>query len=540
MLQLTQCKLPYREAAQENLQENLIRKIAHTLHISEGEIRQLSIVKKSIDARKKPSVYMTYTVRFFVAQEDKVWKRNQKNNSLTRLSKSSESSLWEKIQTLESDEKIIIVGAGPAGLFCAYYLSLCGLHPTILERGAPMEERVKDVERFWEKEILDSDSNVSFGEGGAGTFSDGKLNTGVKDRSGRKRFILESFVRFGAGEDILYDANPHIGTDVLRQVIVAMRKEMEQMGCTFLFHTTLTDLQINEGELTGVVICHENREKVLPCKRLVLAIGHSARDTFSMLYEKGMNISQKAFAIGARIEHRQEDIDIAQYGVRDELLPAAPYKLTGKTSDERGVYSFCMCPGGYVVNASTEQGGLVVNGMSNVARDSGYANSAIIVTVTPEDFGSSHPLAGVEYQRKYERRMFELCDGRIPVQRYEDFVHDRQTTSCGKVQPCVKGKWQLANLRQALPKSIIDGMIEGIGQFARRIQGFDDGDTLLLGLESRTSSPIRIERDEDFESLSWRRVYPCGEGAGYAGGIMSAAMDGLRIAMKIQEKLGET
>lgn len=531
MLQLTQCKLPYREATRENL----LRKVARTLHIAEEEILQLDIVKKSIDARRKPDIYIAYTVHIRTKREESIWKKNQKNIRLTQVGK--EPSLWKGIQPLLVKENIVIVGAGPAGLFCAYYLSLCGLHPTLIERGAPIEERVRDVEKFWKEEVLNVNSNVSFGEGGAGTFSDGKLNTGVKDRTGRKQFVLESFVRFGAGENILYDANPHIGTDVLREVIVAMRKEMERLGCTFLFHTTMIDIQWQEQKLTGVCVCRKGKERMLSCERLVLAIGHSARDTFSMLYDKGMTISQKAFAVGVRVEHRQEDIDRAQYGVLDELLPASSYKVTGKTSGGRGVYSFCMCPGGYVVNASSEEQGLVVNGMSNVERNSGYANSAIVVTVDTEDFGSEHPLAGVAYQRKYERQMYALCDGQIPVQRYEDFVQNRKTIACGKVQPCVKGKWQLANLRQALPKSIVDGMIEGIEQFSHRIRGFDDGDTLLLGLEARTSSPIRMERDGEFESLSWQRVYPCGEGAGYAGGIMSAAMDGLRVAMKIQEKL---
>lgn len=531
MLQLTQCKLPYREATRENLRS----KVAHTLHISVEEIQQINIVKRSIDARKKPDIFFIYTVHISVDKEDKVWKKHRGNSNLSQVKEVP--SLWDEIQPMEQRENIVVVGAGPAGLFCAYYLSLCGLHPIVIERGAPIEERVRDVEKFWQEGILDEESNVSFGEGGAGTFSDGKLNTGVKDRTGRKQFVLESFVRFGAAEDILYDSHPHIGTDVLRQVIVAMRKEMEQQGCVFLFHTKLTDIQWQGQRLNGVSVEQRGEEKFISCQKLILAIGHSARDTFSMLYEKGMSITQKAFAVGARVEHRQSDIDRVQYGLVDDMLPASPYKLTGKTSEERGVYSFCMCPGGYVVNASSEHGGLVVNGMSNVKRDSGYANSAIVVTVTPEDFESDHPLAGVEFQRQYERQMYELCEGDIPVQRYEDFVRNQKSESCGKVQPCVKGKWQLANLRQALPKSIVNGMIEGMGQFAHRIHGFDDGDTLLLGLESRTSSPIRMERDEEFESLSWRQVYPCGEGAGYAGGIMSAAMDGLRIAMKIQEKL---
>ncbi len=531
MLQLTQCKLPYREATRENL----IRKAAHTLHLEEEEIIGLEIVKKSIDARKKPDIFVTYTVRFSTAGEEHIWKRNRKNKRLSRVEK--EPSLWNKIHPLPDEEKVVIVGAGPAGFFCAYYLSLCGLRPLLIERGAPMEERVRDVERFWQEGLLNSESNVSFGEGGAGTFSDGKLNTGVKDRTGKKRFILESFVRFGADENILYDARPHIGTDVLQRIMIAMRTEMERLGCTFLFHTRMSDIKQKDGRLTGIVTVRGGNEIFLPADRLVLAIGHSARDTFSLLLEKELSISQKAFAVGARVEHCQSDLDKAQYGIEDSMLPASSYQLTAKTADGRGVYSFCMCPGGYVVNASSEQEALVVNGMSNAKRDSGYANSAIVVTVSPEDFGSEHPLAGVEFQRRCERKMYAICGGKIPVQRYEDFVMNQKTSSLGKVQPCVKGRWHLANLREALPKSIVNGMIEGMEQFAQRIAGFDDGDTLILGLESRTSSPIRIERDENLESLTWKRIYPCGEGAGYAGGIMSAAMDGLRIAIKIQEKI---
>ncbi len=531
MLQLTQCKLPYREETRENL----IRKAAHTLHLEEEEIIGLEIVKKSIDARKKPDIFVTYTVRFSVAGEERIWKRNRKNTRLSRVEK--EPSLWNKIHPLPDEEKVVIVGAGPAGFFCAYYLSLCGLRPLLIERGAPMEERVRDVERFWREGVLNSESNVSFGEGGAGTFSDGKLNTGVKDKTGKKRFILESFVRFGADENILYDARPHIGTDVLQRIMIAMRTEMERLGCTFLFHTRMSDIKRKDGRLTGIVTARGGDESFLPADRLVLAIGHSARDTFSLLLEKEFLISQKAFAVGARVEHCQSDLDKSQYGTVDSMLPASSYQLTAKAADGRGVYSFCMCPGGYVVNASSEQGALVVNGMSNAKRDSGYANSAIVVTVSPEDFGSEHPLAGVEFQRRCERKMYALCEGRIPVQRYEDFVINQKTSLLGKVQPCVKGRWSFANLREALPKSIVNGMIEGMEQFAQRIAGFDDGDTLLLGLESRTSSPIRIERDENLESLTWKRIYPCGEGAGYAGGIMSAAMDGLRVAIKIQEKI---
>ncbi len=531
MLQVSQCRLPWQEASVEKLKQ----KVSKMLKLPQEEMTDFKIVKKSIDARKKPEIFMNYCVRFCCRRENEVLRKNHKNNRLSKVKK--ESSLLSHISSISSSERIVVTGAGPAGLFCAYYLSLCGLRPVIIERGAPMEERTKDVEQFWQKGILKPDSNVSFGEGGAGTFSDGKLNTGVRDRTGRRQFILDSFVKFGAGEEILYDAKPHIGTDVLRNVIVAMRREMQERGCQFLFHTKVTGLKSSEGRLEGVGLTSSEGEQFLPCDRLVLAIGHSARDTFAMLKEQNIAMSQKAFAMGVRIQHRQEDIDRAQYGIVDSRLPASPYKLTGKTSDGRGVYSFCMCPGGYVVNASSEEGGLVVNGMSDVRRDSGNANSAIVVSVEPEDFGSEDCLAGVVFQRRYEKLAYELCQGRIPVQRFEDFCQNEQSVYTGNVEPCVKGDWDFANLRKSLPNFVIDGMIEGIGQFAEKIEGFDEKDTLLLGLESRTSSPVRIERNEEFESISLTGLYPCGEGAGYAGGIMSAAMDGLRVAMKIQEKL---
>lgn len=531
MLQLAQCRLPYQSASLDDVK----RKIAKVLQVAGDDIGDIRILKRSIDARKKPEIMVSYTVSFHCRNEKEVWHRNKNNRNLSQGKETV--SLFSQIRPVSRLEKVVVVGAGPAGLFCAYYLTLCGLKPVLLERGAPMEERTKDVERFWQEGVLCQESNVSFGEGGAGTFSDGKLNTGVKDRSGRKQFVLESFVKFGAGEDILYDARPHIGTDVLRHVIVAMRHELQKNGCEFLFHTKMTGLQQEAGRVSGVRVQREGREEKILCDRLVLAIGHSARDTFVLLRDQGIVMNPKAFAVGVRVQHRQEDIDRAQYGVVDDRLPASAYKLTGKTTDRRAVYSFCMCPGGYVVNASSEQGGLVVNGMSNASRDSGNANSAIVVSVEPEDFKSEDCLAGVAFQRQYEQLAYKLCQGRIPVQRFDDFCRDRKTEKTGKVEPCVKGEWKLANLRKALPKFVVNGMIEGIGQFAKKIKGFDEGDTLLLGLESRTSSPVRIERDADFESISLRGMYPCGEGAGYAGGIMSAAMDGLRVAMKIQQTL---
>lgn len=544
MLQISQCNILYQKDSPGYRKQ----KLAKRLHISASDIQELHIVKKSLDARKKPEIYVTYTFHFSVRNEKEVLRRNNRERNLTQVKE--EPSLWQRIDQHRNGGKtdkqhIVVVGAGPAGLFCAYYLSLCGFHPILVERGAPMEERTDDVKRFWEKGELDEESNVSFGEGGAGTFSDGKLNTGVKDRTGRKQFVLESFVRFGAREDILYDAKPHIGTDILRTVIINMREELLRQGCEIQFHTRMKDLVIKEGAIRGILAERRSsldavtEEKIL-CDRLVIATGHSARDTFALLKEHSVAMSPKAFAVGARVQHRQADIDFAQYGVVDDRLPVSPYKLTGRTTDGRGVYSFCMCPGGYVVNASSESGGLVVNGMSDADRDSGNANSAIVVTVEPEDFGSIDVLAGVEFQRKWEMAAYELCQGRIPVQRYGDFKKNRVTQTAGKVRPCVKGNWIYADLHKILPKFVINGMIEGMEQFDRRLSGFADEDTLLMGIETRTSSPVRIERDAEYVSLSVKGLYPCGEGAGYAGGIMSAAMDGLRIAMKIEELGGQT
>jgi len=532
MLQYTQCKVSYKKQTLEHIK----KKVANKLHISPEELKDFRIIKKSIDARKSPDIIFTYTVQFSVADENRLLFKNKRDKNLSKAVK--EPNLLDNICEVQSKKKIVVVGAGPAGLFCAYYLSLCGLSPVIIERGATIEERTKDVERFWQTEELNTESNVSFGEGGAGTFSDGKLNTGVKDKTGRKQFVLHSFVKFGARENILYDSKPHIGTDILRNVIVNMREEMKVKGCEFYFHTKMTGLHIENKVLKGIYVESLNGGKrEILCDAMVLAIGHSARDTFSMLKNENVSMSKKAFAMGVRVQHKQSDIDLAQYGILDEDLPVSPYKCTGKTKDGRGVYSFCMCPGGYVVNASSEKGGLVVNGMSNADRDSGNANSAIVVTVEPEDFGGEDCLAGVEFQRKFEREMFDLKQGKIPVQCYGDFVNDKETISCGTVLPCVKGNWAYANLRKALPNFIVNGMIDGMEQFQKKIKGFANEDTLLLGVETRTSSPVRIERDENFVSLSTEGLYPCGEGAGYAGGIMSAAMDGLRVAMKIQQNL---
>lgn len=540
MLQYQQCKLEYTKDSKEEL----IKKTAGQLRMQPEEIHNFKILHKSLDARKKPELYYTYTVAFTCQDEEKILQRNRRNKNLSVFMPVPDlhEIVKEAKKNAGEEEKIVIVGAGPAGLMCAYFLAQCGKKPLIIERGGSMWERVDKVSKFWEKGELDEETNVSFGEGGAGTFSDGKLNTGVKDKTGKKAFILDTFIRHGAPEEIGYLSKPHIGTDELRKVILSMRETITELGGTYRFHTRFTGMiekmcQTVEGAgktLTGIRVCDEkgNEEEIF-CDRCVLAIGHSARDTFECLRNAGIPMKQKPFAVGVRVEHSQKKINESQYGMDDGRLPAADYKLTGKTSDGRGVYSFCMCPGGYVVNASTEAGMTAINGMSNHARDSARANSAIIVTVDERDFESTDVLAGVVFQRELERRTFEAAHGKIPVQRLGDFEAGRSTAGLGENLPSTKGGYEPANVKKILPPFVADGIMEGIRQFGRKIKGFDDEDTLILGTETRTSSPVRIVRDALLESEGMKGLYPCGEGAGYAGGIMSAAMDGLRVALQI-------
>ncbi|MCR5691788.1 MAG: FAD-dependent oxidoreductase [Eubacterium sp.] len=533
MLVYSGLKLDYKHQSLGEIRE----KLAKELRCSPEEVRNLRIEKKSLDARKKPDLYYVYQVAFQVKGETAFLKKRGKNRNLKLHDPVIDLYSMAREAKACGDHKIVVVGMGPAGLFCAYYLALLGLKPRLIDRGKAVEERSQDVEKFWQEGILNPESNVSFGEGGAGTFSDGKLNTGVKDKTGRRKFILETFVRFGARENILYDSKPHIGTDVLRSVVKNMREEIMALGGQVSFSTKMTDLILEGDRVVGLKVENDRGTEEIPCQRLILALGHSARDTFAMLLDRKVSMEQKAFAMGVRVQHRQEDIDLAQYGILDPALPPSPYKCTAQTEDGRGVYSFCMCPGGYVVNASTEEGGLVVNGMSDADRDSKNANAAILVAVRPEDFGSQDLLAGVEFQRKLEKEMYQVCQGKIPVQTYGDFCRGTLSPKLGRVSPCVKGKWDFGQVDKSLPKFMRNGIINGMVEFGKRIQGFDSQDTLVLGLESRTSSPVRILRGKDFQSLSLRGLYPCGEGAGYAGGIMSAAMDGLRVAMNIQSEL---
>lgn len=524
--------------------DQLRRKTADILRVKESRFCTFTVVRQSIDARKKPDVFYSYVVEVGMDREESVCARVKGNQAVL-----TQKTVYcfpvggsRKLLT-----RPVIVGMGPAGLFCGYYLAKHGYRPILLERGAAVEERMQDVEDFWKGGLLKPDSNVQFGEGGAGTFSDGKLNTLVKDKDGRNREVLQTLVQFGAKESILYEAKPHIGTDVLCSVVRNMREEILKLGGEVRFHNRMTRILTDSGHITGVEV---NGSQVIPCSQVVLAIGHSARDTFSMLYEEQVPMESKAFAVGLRVEHPQSMINETQYGSADPgALGAAPYKVTAQTTLDRGVYSFCMCPGGYVVNASSEEGRLAVNGMSYSGRDGRNANSAVIVAVTPKDFGSDHPLAGIKFQRILEEKAYRLGQGKIPVQRYGVFRRcveeeksqeqlsalEREAAVKDDLQPQNKGGFIWADVSRILPSELNRAFVEGMTAFGRQIPGFDREDALLSGVESRTSSPVRIPRGEDLQSCV-KGLYPCGEGAGYAGGITSAAMDGLRTAEAIAQE----
>lgn len=519
MIKLSQLKVlvPEKDTDLKNL-------ILKKLRIKETDLTDYKILKKSVDARKKPEIYLVYTVAASVKGEESLLKKHNKDANINKYCEND-----YKIPESKSDNtRPIVIGTGPAGLFAAYALALAGLNPIVFERGKEVDERTSDILDFWKTGVLNTASNVQFGEGGAGTFSDGKLNTLVNDKNGRNSFVLNTFVKFGANSNILYDAKPHIGTDVLKEVIKNLRNEIITLGGSFYFNTQVTDFIIENNSLTAIVA----DGKIYKSNYFVLAIGHSARDTFYKISESKIKIEAKDFAVGFRIEHPQEMISQSMYGDKYRFLEPAPYKLTSNLTNGRGVYSFCMCPGGYVVNASSEPNKLVVNGMSYSKRDSKNANSAIVVTVGSNEFDKSNPLSGIEYQRKIESKAFELADGKIPQQLYQDYILGKNTLSYGDFSSEAKGNTGFALLSDIFSQEIRQSIIDAIASFGNKIKGFDRPDAILSGVESRTSSPVRIPRDELFES-NIKGLYPCGEGAGYAGGITSAAMDGLKVAEAI-------
>ena len=530
MIRISQLKLPV-----EHTESQLKEKMAKELRIPVEQIQSYEIVKRSVDARKSPITFV-YQLDVKTPQEKKILGRSRHNNI---MSTNPVKYLFPEPGDRPLKDRPVVVGSGPAGLFCGYMLAKHGYRPLILERGDEALVRKEKVDQFWKTGVLDLNSNVQFGEGGAGTFSDGKLNTLVKDPVGRNKEVLRLFVEAGAPSSILYEQKPHLGTDLLIEILQNLRSQIEDMGGEFRFRSQLTDLRIEDGQVTALQI---NGKEWHQAQVVILAIGHSARDTFSMLHQKPLLMQSKAFAVGVRIEHPQEMITRSQYGEKAPgILGAASYKLTHKGSDGRGVYTFCMCPGGYVVNASSEEERLAINGMSYQARDGKNANSAVIVTVTPEDFRGyhqgegSHVLDGIAFQRRLEELAYQSCQGKVPVQLFQDFMKNRRSTDIGEVDPCIMGRFELANVREFLPPVIGDAICEGVQAFGHRIHGFDRPDAVISGVESRTSSPVRIVRDEEKVS-SVKGVYPCGEGAGYAGGITSAAMDGLLAAEAVCKK----
>ena len=529
MIRITQIKVDAKlvQVSPENEIDYLIKAVSKALRVDAKEIETCKIVKKSIDARKKPELNYIYTVDILINDEEAKLKRSKNPNASLAKDNLYQYTLTG---TKPLKNRPVVIGTGPAGLFCAYLLAKEGFRPIVLERGYDVDKRVEEVNRFWETNQLNQVSNVQFGEGGAGTFSDGKLNTVVKDALGRHRFVFETFVKHGAPEEILYQNKPHIGTDRLREVVKNMRKQILDWGGEVRFESQVTDFIIKDDKINGVIV---NHKEAIDAEVVVLAIGHSARDTFETLYNKGFAMEKKPFAIGVRVEHPQDIINSSQYGNPGYKMPAADYKLTYQASNKRGVYSFCMCPGGFVVNASSEEGHLVVNGMSNYLRDEKNANSAIIVTVTPEDFDSEDPLAGVHFQRKWEKAAYEAAKGLVPIQLYGDLKENKVSTELRSVTPNIRGQYGFADLRNCLPKYVIETILEGMEYFDSKIKGFANPDAVLIGVETRTSSPVRIVRDEMFES-NIKGLYPCGEGAGYAGGITSAAMDGMKTFENIR------
>lgn len=513
-----------------HLDENetsLPQKIAEILTIPASSLTSWRIIRKGIDARRKPDVLRVYTVEFECGKEGDIL---ESNRHLANLSAVDPISPLE-IAKCSSRPKVVVVGMGPAGLFAALTLAEAGVAVTLVERGKSVRERLCDVQSFQSEGQLNPDSNIQFGEGGAGTFSDGKLTTRL-NHPGMRR-VLKRLVEFGAPQEILWQAKPHIGSDRLRAVLVKFRHHLQSLGVDIRFSNCLSGVETQNGCIRAALL---NERDVIPCDALILAVGHSARDTYQLLADHRVALAQKPFAIGLRVEHPRELINQIQYGMKSHPhLPTADYRLAWNDSETgRGVYSFCMCPGGVVVNAASEAEGIVVNGMSDYNRNASRSNSALVVTVATDDFSSADALAGVEFQRTWERAAYQLGGGdwHAPAQPLLEFLHGRG----GKIDSSCRPQVVHADLTLCLPDFVTTGLRRALPQFNRRMRGFVGSEATLVGVETRTSAPLRILRDNDGESLSHKGLYPAGEGAGYAGGIMSAAIDGMKVAATIINK----
>ncbi len=524
MIRINEIKLPlnYKE-------EDLLKSVAKALSCDKKVIDRISLYKRAIDARKKSDVHFTVSVDVYV---------NSDENKIISRAKNAKATITQKYQYIQPMPKYIphnspvVVGAGPAGLFATLILARAGLKPILIERGKDVDARTQDVNNFWNNSVLDTTSNVQFGEGGAGTFSDGKLNTGTKDT--RARFILEEFVANGAPQEILYNSKPHIGTDRLKTTVKNLRQKIISLGGIVLFETKLCDINISNGEICSICIQNRNGRQNIIADKVILAIGHSARDTFEVIYSKNIAICPKPFSVGVRIEHLQANINKAQYGdfANNQNIGAADYKLNIHTLDNRGVYTFCMCPGGSVVAAASEENTVVTNGMSEFARDKTNANSALLVSVDESNYGNTTPLDGVYFQRNIEKMAYISGGGdyNAPVQRVGDFLNNQKSNMFGEVLPSYKPNTNFARMEEFLPNFVTDSLRYAIREMDKRLTGFANYDAIMTGAETRSSSPIRILRGEDMQSVNLRGLFPCGEGAGYAGGIISAAVDGVKCA----------
>lgn len=500
--------------------------------IPKKTIKSVVLSGKSVDARRKNDVHFTISVNLETSDEDKLLRR-------IRGAVKTESYSYEITKLNDCPERPVIVGFGPAGMFAALVLARAGARPLVLERGGDVDSRVRAVETFRNGGKLDTESNIQFGEGGAGTFSDGKLTTGIRDR--RIGFVLRTLNSFGAPDEILYLSKPHIGTDKLREVVKRLREEVRTLGGEVCFGAKFCGFDVSDGAVSAVKYVDSEGEHSVSASNVILASGHSARDVFELLYEKKISLSQKNFSVGVRIEHLRTDIDKAMYGgfAGHKSLKAADYKLAVHLPNGRSVYTFCMCPGGYVVAASSEENRLAVNGMSCFARDADNSNSALLVGISTDDYGSEHPLAGMYFQRELEEKAFIAGGGdySAPVCRAGDFLSGRTTECLGRVKPSYLPAYRFAMPDEYLPDFVCESLRLGIHEMGRKIHGFDDADAVLTGIESRSSSPVRINRGEDLQSVSLKGLFPCGEGAGYAGGIVSAAVDGMKCAEAVINRL---